>query len=55
MYFQICSNSAYPQHSGERYRTSGPLGFKVVLDSFVFVLRKIEKGFITDTCIHCDI
>ena len=23
MYFQVCSNSAYPQHSGERYRTSG--------------------------------
>ena len=25
MYFQVCSNSAYPQHSGERYRTSGLL------------------------------
>ena len=25
MYFQVCSNSAYPQHSGERYRTNGPL------------------------------
>ena len=25
MYFQVCSNSAYPQHSCERYRTSGPL------------------------------
>ena len=25
MYFQACSNSAYPQHSGERYRTNGPL------------------------------
>ena len=22
MYFQICSNSTYPQHSGERYRTN---------------------------------
>ena len=22
VYFQVCSNSAYPQHSGERYRTS---------------------------------
>ena len=21
MYFQVCSNSAYPQHSGARYRT----------------------------------
>ena len=27
MYFQVCSNSAYPQHSGERYRTNGPLVF----------------------------
>ena len=25
MYFQVCSNSTYPQHSGERYRTNGPL------------------------------
>ena len=25
MYFQVCSNSAYPQHSSERYRTNGPL------------------------------
>ena len=25
MYFQACSNSAYPMHSGERYRTNGPL------------------------------
>ena len=25
MYFQVCSNSAYPQHSDERYRTNGPL------------------------------
>ena len=27
LYFQVCSNSAYPQHSGERYRTNGPLVF----------------------------
>ena len=25
MYFQVCSNAAYPQHSDERYRTNGPL------------------------------
>ena len=25
LYFQACSNSAYPMHSGERYRTNGPL------------------------------
>ena len=24
MYFQVCSNSAYPQHSCERNRTIGP-------------------------------
>ena len=24
-YFQVCSNSAYAQHSGERYRTNDPL------------------------------
>ena len=29
MYFQVCSNSTYPQHSGERYRTNGPLVFGV--------------------------
>ena len=27
MYFQVCSNSTYAQHSGERYRTNGPLVF----------------------------
>ena len=25
LYFPVCSNSAYPQHSGERYRINGPL------------------------------
>ena len=25
MYFQACSNTEYPMHSGERYRTIGPL------------------------------
>ena len=29
--FQVCSNSAYPQHSGERYRTCDPLVFRLVL------------------------
>ena len=27
LYSQVYSNSAYPQHSGERYRTNGPLVF----------------------------
>ena len=31
MYFQICSNSACPQHSGERYRTGGPLVFDRII------------------------
>ena len=34
MYFKVCSNSAYPQHSGERYRTSGPLVF--YFDKYLF-------------------
>ena len=25
MYFQVYSYSTYPEHSGERYRTNGPL------------------------------
>ena len=29
MYFQVCSHSTYPQDSGERYRTNGPLVFKL--------------------------
>ena len=28
LYFQVCSNSTYPQHSGEWYRTSGPMVWK---------------------------
>ena len=27
LHFQVCSNSACPQHSGERYRANGPLFF----------------------------
>ena len=30
MYFHVCSNSAYPQHSGEIYRTNGPLRIRIV-------------------------
>ena len=29
LYVQVCSNSAYPQHSGEPYRTNGPLVYEV--------------------------
>ena len=31
MYFQACSNSAYPMHSCERYRTNGPLVWLIFL------------------------
>ena len=40
MYFQVCSNSTYPQHSGERYRTNGPL---VVHYLWNFVLNLANK------------
>ena len=41
MCFQVCSNSTYPQHSGERHRTNGPLVLShswkhVVVFFFVF-------------------
>ena len=42
-----CSGFGYRQVSYEQFF------FKIALDSFVFVLRKIEKGFITN--IHFDI
>ena len=29
LHFQVCSNSAYHKHSGERYRTNGPLTFSL--------------------------
>ena len=41
----FCSNSAYPQHSGERYRISGPLGLilgKIRVSGNVN--RKIKKN-----------
>ena len=48
MYFQVCSNSAFPQQSGERYRTSGPLVFvypQACLQCWVsWVLSKTLKG-----------
>ena len=48
MYFQVCSNSAYPQHAGERYRTNGPLVFTwfnglAALLVVIFELRKISN------------
>ena len=39
LYFQVCSNSAYPQHSGERYWTNGPLVWSfgtIVFETLLF-------------------
>ena len=36
MYFQVCSNSAYPQHSGERYRTNGPLVIIIIVIIIIY-------------------
>ena len=45
MYFQLCSNSAYPQHSGERYRTNGPLVVDNMKEDCVLFgkLRKLQR------------
>ena len=45
MYFQVCSNSAYPQHSGERYRTNGPLVVDNMKEDCVLLgkLRKLQR------------
>ena len=40
MYFQVCSNSEYPQHSGERFRTNGPLVNALVIASDGQVMDK---------------
>ena len=67
MYFQVCSNSAYLQHSGERYRTSGPLvpfpiGFsdcQSLTINFLFLffifVRKIKSLSVRHSRIQLDI
>ena len=45
LYFQVCSISAYPQHSGERYRTSGPLVCIFNTDIFCLVHVHLEEDF----------
>ena len=47
MYFQVCSNSAYPQHSGERYKTSGPLVLYVCITLLLCYRRKVRGGDIS--------
>ena len=41
MYFQACSNSAYPMHSCERYRTSGPLVVKQYDHNYMDRVKRI--------------
>ena len=49
---EACSGFGYRQVFTAKFHMS-KFFFKIVLDTFVFVLRKIENDFITD--IHCDI
>ena len=41
LYFEACSNSVYPMHSGERYRTNGPL---VVYFNIYFSVEQSVDG-----------
>ena len=43
MYLQVYSNSAYPQHSGEQYRTNCPLVLNV---AFITIHNDIEKDIL---------
>ena len=45
MYFQVCSNLAYPQHSGKRYRSFGPLVVDNMKEDYVLLgkLRKLQR------------
>ena len=45
MYFQACSNLAFPMHSGERYRTIGPLAVAhvIYIRKFNFKYLVIDK------------
>ena len=62
MYFQVCSNSTYPQHSGEQYRTSGPMVFiyKIFELYLLRVLQKycphvVQKAMERRTCVISDV
>ena len=50
MYFQVCSNSTYPQHSDERYRINGPLvmicqGKKIIICFLFVVVDESPKAY----------
>ena len=54
MYFQACSNSAYPIHSGERYRTNDSL--EILSESqtfFYFVVFFFCLFFMSDIFAPC--
>ena len=47
MYFQVCSNSAYPQHSGERYRTKWSSGWyipKIYANEYEIYVRSVHTS-----------
>ena len=55
MYFQAWSYSAYPMHSGERYRTSGPLVWNIIIVLLLLFTNpklknvgKLQKEFIIE-------
>ena len=63
MYFQICSNSTYPQHLGEQYRTSGPLVITIIiiiqmqrsliqLKAYITEVRSSVRNTDKDTCVR---
>ena len=41
LYFQVCSNSAYPQHIGERYRTNGHLVYHFLCAFFTCIYAQV--------------
>ena len=52
MYFQVCSNSGYPQHSGERYKTNVFLVFCLLwnFSQFKTYWKKPMNIFISTFC-----
>ena len=52
MYFEVCSNSAYPQHFGERYRTNCPLVFSIIVTIILLygekLISHLSSTFVTN-------
>ena len=55
MYFQVCSNSTYPQHSGERYRTNGPLVliYWFVIPMTILSFKSAKSGLQSNGVCYC--